>query len=68
MCNCGLDTTVNDNVSDIIPAVLSFISYTANYGINDVSNGNWNIGNLPKGAFALITIISMDEKSEMINN
>jgi uncharacterized repeat protein (TIGR01451 family) len=66
--NLGPDTAVNVQVADKMPAGLRFVSYTANYGTYDPATGIWNIGNLPKGASAVITITSIVENSGNIIN
>ncbi|MCK9152547.1 DUF11 domain-containing protein [Methanobacterium alcaliphilum] len=52
--NIGPDTATNVKVVDIIPAGLKFISTSGNY---DSKTGTWNIGNLAKGATAILTIV-----------
>jgi uncharacterized repeat protein (TIGR01451 family) len=66
--NLGPDTAVDVEVADKLPAGLSFVSYTANYGTYDPQNGIWSIGNLPNGARAVITITSIVENSGKITN
>jgi len=61
--NRGPDTAVDVKVTDKLPAGLSFLSYTANYGTYDPQTGIWTIGNLPNGARAVITITSIVENS-----
>ncbi len=66
--NLGPDTAVNVQVADKLPAGLSFVSYTANYGTYNPATGIWTIGNLPNGAKAEITITSIVENSGTIIN
>jgi hypothetical protein len=46
-------------VNDIIPAGLTYVSSTANYGSYNPNTGIWTIGNLPNGAVAQLDINSV---------
>lgn len=57
--NRGPNTAVNVRVNDIIPAGLTYVSSTANYGSYNPNTGIWTIGNLPNGAVAQLVINSV---------
>ncbi|MEN6330126.1 MAG: Ig-like domain-containing protein [Methanobacteriaceae archaeon] len=66
--NQGPDTAVDVNVTDKLPAGVSFVSYQANYGSYDSESGLWTIGTLPNGASAVMTITAVAEQSGLVLN
>ena len=66
--NHGPDTAVDVTVNDKLPAGLTYVSSSANYGTYNPSTGIWTIGNLPNGATAILTIKAVVEKSGQIIN
>ena len=66
--NHGPDTAVDVTVTDKLPAGLTYVSSSANYGTYNPSTGIWSIGNLPNGATAILTIKAVVEKSGQIIN
>jgi uncharacterized repeat protein (TIGR01451 family) len=66
--NNGPDTAVDVTVNDKLPAGLTYVSYTANYGTYDPDTGLWTIPALPNGESAVLTITSLVESSGQILN
>jgi uncharacterized repeat protein (TIGR01451 family) len=54
--NNGPDTATGVRVNELLPAGLTFNSYTATQGIYNHSTGIWNVGTLASGASAVLTI------------
>ena len=54
--NNGPDTANGINVTDQIPAGLTFNSYTASQGTYDSTTGIWNVGTLLNGASAVLQL------------
>jgi hypothetical protein len=66
--NNGPDTAVEVTVYDKLPAGLTYVSQTANYGTYDPNTGLWTIPALPNGESAVLTITSVVEQSGQIVN
>ena len=66
--NHGPDTAVDVTVNDKLPAGLTYVSSSANYGAYNPNTGIWTIGNLPNGETAILTIKAVVEKSGQITN
>jgi uncharacterized repeat protein (TIGR01451 family) len=66
--NHGPDTAVDVTVNDKLPAGLTYVSSSANYGTYNPNTGIWTIGNLPNGETAILTIKAVVEKSGQIIN
>ena len=66
--NHGPDTAVDVTVNDKLPAGLTYVSSSANYGTYNPNTGIWTIGNLPNGETAILTIKAVVEKSGQITN
>ena len=54
--NNGLSTATGVQVTDIIPAGLTFNSYTASQGTYNSVTGIWNVGTLVNGASAILQL------------
>ncbi len=54
--NSGVGTANNVNVTDTIPAGLTFNSYTASQGTYNSATGIWNVGTLISGASAVLKL------------
>ncbi len=66
--NKGPDTAYDVNATDKLPAGVSYVSSTANYGSYDSASGLWTIGTLPRGAQAVLTITAVAEQSGLVLN
>jgi uncharacterized repeat protein (TIGR01451 family) len=66
--NNGPDTAVDVTVNDKLPAGLTYVSHTANFGTYDPATGLWTISSLPNGASAVLTITAVvDESGQIVN-
>lgn len=54
--NNGAMNATGVKVSDVLPAGLSYVSYTASQGAYDPGTGVWTVGNLDKGASKTLSI------------
>jgi uncharacterized repeat protein (TIGR01451 family) len=54
--NHGPDTATGVQVTDIIPAGLTFNSYTASQGTYNSATGIWNVGNILNGVSAVLKL------------
>jgi len=54
--NNGPDTATGVQVTDVIPAGLTFNSYTASQGTYNSATGMWNVGTLASGASAVLQL------------
>jgi uncharacterized repeat protein (TIGR01451 family) len=68
MNNNGPDAAVNVTVNDKLPAGLTYVSHTVNFGTYDPATGLWTIASLPNGASAVLTITAVVEESGQIVN
>ena len=67
--NHGPSTAKDVVVSDVLPAGVKFIRYTASKGSYAQSSGEWNIGELQKGESVTIDILcKVMAEGEIINN
>ena len=66
--NNGPDTAYDVNATDKLPAGVSYVSSTANYGSYDSASGLWTIGTLPRGAQAVLTITAVADQSGLVLN
>ena len=66
--NHGPDTATTVKVSDVLPAGLTYVSSSADFGSYDPTTGIWTIGNLPANTIAHLTITCTVEQTGTINN
>lgn len=66
--NHGPDTATTVKVSDVLPAGLTYVSSSADFGSYDSTTGIWTIGNLPANTIAHLTITCTVEQTGTINN
>ncbi|NTW00463.1 MAG: DUF11 domain-containing protein [Oscillochloris sp.] len=66
--NQGQDTATNVEVSEQLPAGLSFVSAAPSQGSYDHTTGAWTIGTIPKGAAAMLNILTLVTTDEEITN
>jgi uncharacterized repeat protein (TIGR01451 family) len=66
--NHGPDTATTVKVSDVLPAGLTYVSSSADFGSYDPNTGIWTIGNLPANTIAHLTITCTVEQTGTINN
>ena len=66
--NNGPGISFNTNVTDLISSNLAYLSYISNYGKYNLQTGLWNIGTLPNGAVAIMTIKCILKNTNMFNN
>jgi uncharacterized repeat protein (TIGR01451 family) len=66
--NNGPDAAVDVTVNDKLPAGLTYVSHTVNFGTYDPNTGLWTIESLPNGASAVLTITAVVEESGQIVN
>ncbi len=66
--NNGPGISFNTNVTDFISSKLTYISYISSYGKYNMQTGLWNIGTLPNGAVAIMTIKCILKNTNIFNN
>ena len=66
--NLGPDTATDVYVKDILPAGVTYVNSTANYGLYDPDTGILTIGNLPQNTTAQLLITCVVEKVGPLEN
>jgi uncharacterized repeat protein (TIGR01451 family) len=66
--NAGPDAATNVELTDRLPAGLTFNSATPSQGTYNNTNGVWTVGTLPNGASATLRITATLNTSELVTN
>jgi uncharacterized repeat protein (TIGR01451 family) len=56
LTNHGPNDATNVKVDDVLPAGLTFVSFSASQGIDDPAVGTWSVGTVPDGATATLDV------------
>ena len=66
--NAGPDPATNVTVLDRLPQGLAFVSAAPEFGTYSQSNGVWDIGSLPAGDTATLTLVATSTTAEVVSN